>query len=134
VELFRAIVSAAFFMAVFGAGFFLTPAACYHSSMARDPFPPAIQAKLDSRLIQRVHELELKGQMDQMLSVLIRTASEISPDQEALLKVKGVSINSKLGSVISAGIPAGLVRDVAELEFVVRIELAKKLKKPENER
>ena len=101
--------------------------------MAQGPLPPAIQAKLDSQLIQRLHELERDGKPDERLSVLIRTLSEIKSDQEQLLQEKGLIINSKLGTILSAVIPAGSVREVAALKFVLRIELAKKLKKREDQ-
>jgi hypothetical protein len=125
-ELFKPTVSA---VGIIG----LVSAACCNPSLpAQELSPPAVQAKLGPRLLQRLGELETNGQVDQKLNVLIRTVSEINSDQEAMLLKKGVTINSKLGSIASAVIPAGSVRDVSALEFVLRIELAKKLKKRED--
>ena len=132
---FKPIVSAAISVATSAAGLFLTGAGCYHSlSPAQELSPSNVPDKLDSRLLQQIRELEINGKADEKLDVLVRTVSEINPDQEALLKKKGVIINSKLGGILSADIPAGSVRDVAAFEFVLRIELAKKLKKREDQR
>ncbi len=104
-------------------------AACGHSSsVAQGLLPPSIQSKLDPELLRRVEELSNLGRLDERLSVLIRTASEITTDQENLFKDRGVIINSKLGIILSAILPAESIRDVAALDFVVRIELARKLK------
>ncbi|HXC61502.1 MAG TPA: hypothetical protein VNV63_02395 [Nitrospiria bacterium] len=104
--------------------------ACNHSSsMAQELFPPFIQSKLDPELLRRLEELTSLGQPDQRLSVLVRTASEINLDQENLLQSRGVIINSKLGEILSVTLPAKSIQAVAGMEFVLRIELARKLKK-----
>jgi len=108
--------------------------ACSHSSSVADVLllPPSIQSKLDPKLLHRLEELSNLGRLDESLRVLIRTASEINLDQENLLKSRGVIIHSKFGVILSAIIPAGSIQDVAALEFVLRIELARKLKKRED--
>jgi hypothetical protein len=129
-ELFKPGVTAASMISLV-----LAAVAFYQSSLsAQEPLPSVIQAKLDSRLLQRLRDLEINGQADEKLNVLVQTVSDINPDQESLLLKMGMIINSKLGSVISAVVPAGSVRDIAALEFVLRIELAKKLKKREDQR
>jgi len=116
-------------------GFILLSSACYHPSLlAEELSPSAVQSKLDPRLLQKLRDLEINGQVNEKLNVLVRTVSDINSDQESLLLKKGMIINSKLGSVISAVVPAGSVRDVAALEFVLSIDLAKKLKKREDQR
>jgi len=90
--------------------------------------PSPIQPKLDPELLHRLEGLSSSGHMNERLSVLIRTSSEINSDQEDLLKSRGVTINSKLSVILSAIIPAQSIQDVAALQFVLRIELARKLK------
>lgn len=124
-ELFKASVSAIGVISLVFAA-----AACSHStSVAQRLLPPTIQSKLDPDLLHRLEELSNLGRLDERLSVLIRTASEINLDQENLLQSRGVIIHSKLGVILSAIIPATSIQDVAALEFVKRIELARKLRK-----
>ena len=124
-ELFRSSVSAAGVIGLFSAVI-----ACNHSSsMAQGFFQPSVQSKLDPELLRRLEELTSLGQMDQMLSVLIRTVPEINLDQENLLQSRGVIINSKLGKILSVTLPAKSIQAVAAMEFVLHIELARKFKK-----
>ena len=72
-------------------GLILASSACYHSlSLAEDLSPPAVQAKLDPRLLQRLRDLEINGQVNEKLNVLVRTVSEINSDQESFLLKKGM--------------------------------------------
>jgi hypothetical protein len=110
-------------------GFVLAEAACGHAAPVVDKQAKAsIQSKLDPELLRRLEELSSLGRLNEKLSVLIRTSSEINSDQENLLKNQGVIIRSKMGVILSAVIPAKSIQDVAALEFVRRIELARKLK------
>ena len=88
----------------------------------------SLPSKLDSELLHHLEGLSNRGHLDERLSVLIRTSSEINPDQEMLLKSRGVIIRSKLGVILSAIIPAKSVQDAALLQFVLRSEISKKLK------
>jgi len=90
--------------------------------------PPSIQAKLDPTLLRRLNDINRRGQSDQRLSVLVRTASDITPDQERQLGRLGMTIRSKSGIILSATLPASSILTVAALNFIVRLELAKRLK------
>ena len=110
-------------------GVILAASACSHPSSATPGLLPlSIQSKLDPELLLRLEELGKVGRLDEKLSVLIRTVSEIKSDQEQLLQEKGVIINSKLGVILSAVVPARSIQEVAALEFVLRIEMTKKLR------
>lgn len=110
-------------------GLVLAAAACGHAAPVVDKqSKESIQSKLDPELLRLLEELSGLGRLNEKLSVLIRTSSEINPDQENLLKNQGVIIQSKLGVILSAVIPAKSIQGVAALEFVLRIELARKLK------
>lgn len=123
-ELFRPSVSTV------GALCILFAAACsYAAPAAEGRRLSVIESKLDPELLRRLEELSNLGQLDQRLSVLIRTSSEINSDQENLLQSRGMIIDSRSGVILSATIPAKSIQDVAAMEFVLRIELAKKLKK-----
>ncbi len=107
--------------------------ACSHSSsITQENLLSSIQSKLDPKLLHRLAELSDLRQLDQQLPVLVRTVSELSPDQERLLERLGMTIRSKSGTILSATISAVSIPDVAKLEFIMRIELAKKLKPRED--
>lgn len=84
-------------------------------------------------LLRRLEEINDLGQSTQQIAVLVRTVSEITMDQERQLKRLGVTIESKSGIILSVTLPATLLPDVAQLEFVVRIEQAKRLKPREDQ-
>ncbi|HUJ78899.1 MAG TPA: hypothetical protein VLY45_01140 [Nitrospiria bacterium] len=110
-------------------GFTLAALACSHSSsLAGGEFPPAVLDKLDPALRHRMDELRARGQSDQRLSVLVRTAADISPDQEGQLERLGMTIHSTSGVILSATLPASSIPTAAALDYIVRIELAKRLK------
>lgn len=110
-------------------GFTLAALSCTHSSsFAGGDYSPALHDKLDPPLLRRLDELHALGQTDQPISVLVRTATEISPDQESQLKRLGVTIHSKSGIILSATLPVSSIPAVAALDFIVRLELARRLK------
>jgi hypothetical protein len=112
----------------------LAALACSAScSIAPAEPPPSIQAKLDPALLHRLNDTGGRGKSDQLLNVLVRTAARITPDQRRRLERLGVTIRSQSGIMLSATLPAASVPEVAALDFIVRIELAKRLKPREEE-
>lgn len=107
--------------------------ACSHAPSVSQSLPSSSRSKLDPLLLRRLDELNGLGQSDQQIAVLVRTVSEISPDQEHRLERLGVTIHSKLGVILSAVLPARSIPDAAQLDFIVRIELAKRLKPREDQ-
>jgi hypothetical protein len=103
------------------------------SSIAPAEPPPSIQAKLGPALLHRLNDIGSLGRSDQLLDVLVRTATEIDPNQDRQLERLGMTIRSKSGIILSATLPASSIPEVAALDFIVRIELAKRLKPREDE-
>jgi hypothetical protein len=103
-------------------------ACCDVSPLTPAAPPPSIHDKLDPALRRQLDDINRRGQSDQRLSVLVRTASEMTPDQEHQLRRLGVTIRSKSGIILSATLPASSISEVAGLDFIVRIELARRLK------
>jgi hypothetical protein len=95
--------------------------------------PPSIQAKVDPALLRRLNDISRRGQSDQLLNVLVRTTTEIDPDQDRQLERLGMTIRSKSSIILSATLPASSILEVAALDFIVRIELAKRLKPREDQ-
>ena len=80
------------------------------------------QQKIDPALLMTIQE---SGQPDQSVDVVIRTQGAIGATQRAALEERGARIGSVLGDVLTARIPARAVAGIANLEFVVRIELSR---------
>jgi hypothetical protein len=111
----------------------LVACACSSSSSLAPEPPPSIQAKLDPALFRRLNDINRLGHSEQLVNVLVRTATEINPDQDRQLEQLGMTIQSKSGIMLSATLPASSIPEVAALDFIVRIELAKRLKPREDE-
>jgi len=80
------------------------------------------QQKIDPALLMSIQQ---SGQPEQPMDVLIRTQGAIDATQRAALEGRGARIGSVMGDVLTARIPAGAVAGIANLEFVIRIEISK---------
>jgi hypothetical protein len=81
-----------------------------------------IQQKIDPALIMTIQQ---SGQPEQPLDVLIRTQGTIDATQRAALEGRGARIGSVMGDVLTARVPARAVAGIADLEFVIHIEISK---------
>lgn len=81
-----------------------------------------IQQKIDPELIMTIQQ---SGQPEQPLDVLIRTQGTIDATQRAALEERGARIGSVMGDVLTARVTARAVAGIADLEFVVHIEISK---------
>jgi hypothetical protein len=80
------------------------------------------QQKIDPALLMTIQK---SGQPEQPMDVLIRTQGAIDATQRAALEERGARIGSVMGDVLTARIPARAVAAIANLEFVVRIEISR---------
>ena len=80
------------------------------------------QQKIDPALLMTIQE---SGQPEQPMDVLIRTQGAIDATQRAALEGRGARIGSVMGDVLTARVPAHAVAGIANLEFVVRIEMSR---------
>ncbi len=80
------------------------------------------QQKIDPALLMTIQQ---SGQPEQPMDVLIRTQGAIDATQRAALEERGARIGSVMGDVLTARIPARAVAGIANLEFVVRIEISR---------
>jgi hypothetical protein len=109
-------------------GYTLAALACSpHSSSAGTGYPPSIYDKLDPSLLRRLDDLRSGGPSEQPVSVLVRTTTVIGPDQERQLEKLGMMIHSKSGIILSATLPVSSIPAVAALDYIVRLELAKRV-------
>jgi hypothetical protein len=80
------------------------------------------QQKIDPALFMAIQK---SGQLEQPMDVLIRTQGEIDATQRAMLEGRGARIVSVMGDVLTARVPPRAVAGIANLEFVVRIEISR---------
>jgi hypothetical protein len=80
------------------------------------------QQKIDPALLMTIQQ---SGQPEQPMDVLIRTQGTIDATQRAALEGRGARIGSVMGDVLTARVPARAVAGIANLEFVVRIEISR---------
>jgi len=81
------------------------------------------RSKLDAALSVAIQDSTSAAQT---IDVLIRTRGKIDARQLAALESQGARIGSVIGDVVTATVPLQSVSRIADLEFVVRIELSKK--------
>jgi len=80
------------------------------------------QQKIDPALLMTIQQ---SVQPEQPMDVLIRTQGAIDATQRAALEGRGARIGSVMGDVLTAKVPAHAVAGIANLEFVVRIEMSR---------
>ncbi|MGE5240813.1 MAG: hypothetical protein ACM3NI_04130 [Bacteroidota bacterium] len=81
------------------------------------------RSKLDADLSMAIQNSTSAAQT---IDVLIRTRGKIDARQLAALESQGARIGSVIGDVVTATVPLQSVSRIADLEFVVRIEMSKK--------
>lgn len=84
---------------------------------------PVVINKLDPALKQQVEQME-----GTMMSVVLRTQSEMSDEQESKLGSLGVIIQSRTGTVYVCRIPFSSILPVAREAFIMGLEAPKELK------
>jgi hypothetical protein len=92
------------------------------SNKASETSLAMIQQKVDPALLMTIQQ---SAQPEQPFDVLIRTQGTIDATQRAALEQRGARIGSVLGDVLTASVPARAVAGIADLEFVVHIEISK---------
>ncbi len=83
------------------------------------------QEKIDPALSLAIQNSELTKQPMQLVDVLIRTRGEVDATQRAALERQGARIGSVMGDVLTASVPTQAIPEIANLEFVVHIEMSK---------
>ena len=87
-----------------------------------EPSASMSQQKIDPALLLTVQQ---SGNPEQPMEVLIRTQGVINAAQRAALERRGARIGSVMGDVLTARVASHDVTGIADLEFVVRIEMSR---------
>lgn len=82
--------------------------------------------KIDPSLLIEIKKLESAQQIDVEVEVLIRTKKVISAVETGKMEKEGVKIGSIIGDILTARIPVKAIPKIADLDFVIYIEKAKK--------
>ena len=101
----------------------LALAGCIGESIRNDT-----QDKIDPALKLVIQAVESGNQPESEVNVLIRTRDEMDITQHNALERNGVRIGSVMGDVLTASVPVRAVTEIASLDFVVYIEMSKKLR------
>ena len=80
------------------------------------------RSKLDPALLMTIQN---SNSAAQTVGVLIHTRGEIDARQRAALESRSARIGSVSGDVVTATVPVQAVSGIADLEFVLRIEMSK---------
>lgn len=83
------------------------------------------QKKIDPALSMTIQKSEATKQAARSVEVLIQTKGTLDSAQRAALEKHGARIGSVMGDVLTASIPAQAIPEIANLDFVVRIEMSK---------
>ena len=81
--------------------------------------------KIDPSLSVAIQNPGQTNQATQHVEILIRTRGEINAAQRAALEAKGARIGSVMGDVLTASVPVQAVPGIANLDFVLRMELSR---------
>lgn len=83
--------------------------------------------KIDPSLLVEVNKFKDSSRSDKEIEVLIRTKEKITSREVATLEEKGAKVGSVIGNILTAKIPVQTIKDIAELDFIIYIEKAKKV-------
>lgn len=82
--------------------------------------------KIDPSLLAEIERLKAGPEANQEIDVLIRTKKEIDPTEREAIEKQGGRVGSVLGNILTARVPAGSVKRISDLDFVLYIERSKK--------
>lgn len=85
-----------------------------------------IKNKIDPSILLDIKRLKASHRMNEVIEVIIRTKKEITATEKAEIERNGGKISSVIGDIFTAKIPAQAISKIANLDFVVYIEKAKK--------
>lgn len=75
---------------------------------------------------------ELSAEEPQLVSVLVQIVGRLGPERRSQLEAVGAEVRTVAGDVVTATVPVGEIRQVAELDFVRSLEVSRPLY-PESE-
>ena len=89
------------------------------ASTSIEKLAPALRIEIDKRISG--------GHPEGAIEILIRTAGPIDQAQRRELEKKGCEIRSLLGNIATARAPARNILDIAGLEYITYMDIAKRL-------
>lgn len=109
-----------------------TLCACASQNGARSA---AWEKKVDARLRAAMLHSTAQSQSPQHLQVLLKCSAPLSIAQKAKLAELSVRVQTEAGTIVTATMPQAAVTEVAQLDYVIYLELSKenKLSSPDHQ-
>lgn len=82
--------------------------------------------KVDPSILIEIKKFESTQQTDQEIEALIRTKKEVTAVEKGLIEKEGGKIGSVIGDIVTVRIPVKGISKIADFDFVVYVEKAKK--------
>ncbi len=89
---------------------------------------PSLKQKFDASALIELERMREKGMTSKQLKVIVRTKNAINPSQKKKVEGTGLTIDSVSGDIFTASGPYAALLKTAGFDFVVYIELSKKLR------
>lgn len=86
---------------------------------------PHVLAKIDPLLHLRYEETVAGGHFDRPLLVLLRLEGALDGMRYKALERKKIKVDSVLGDLLTISVPAWAIPDLAEMDFVQSLEMAR---------
>lgn len=82
--------------------------------------------KIDPSILIEIKKHESIQQADQEIEALIRTKREVTAVEKGVIEKEGGRIGSVIGDIVTVRVPVKALSKIADLDFVIYIEKAKK--------
>lgn len=89
---------------------------------------PLKSPKIGPELHQRLEHLTQKQLQETTLNLIVRTQSPLTTHERKRLKDRGAIVHTVLVDVVTLTAPAASVYQIAELDFIVQLDLAKRMR------
>ena len=83
--------------------------------------------KIDPMIKKKCNDLKKEDKLDNELNLIIKTKETLTTDERQELEDLGVIIHTVVGNIFTSKTPAKSVWNIASLDYIIRIELAKKV-------
>jgi predicted hydrolase (HD superfamily) len=89
---------------------------------------PSLKQKFEASALVEFESMKREAAASKQFKVIVRTANELTPSQKIKVEETGLAVDSVSGDVFTASGSYEALLKIAGFDFVVYIELSKKLK------
>jgi hypothetical protein len=108
--------------------------ACSTGRPRNNPSLPAKEKAVMSQYSSKLspgtkrHLAELKPEENPEVAVMLRVRDGLTPDRQSQIEALGGKVVSLIGDVVTANIPSRALLKLAELDFIVYVEISRPLR------